>query len=83
MPEKGIRDEGLSLSRRSDIAIKQALFHHKPKKICSFSLDKSMFKISSFGLKWRLLPLDYGFFSANSAAIPLEKPFVQNQNPSI
>jgi len=42
-----------------------------------------MFKISSSGLKWRLLALDYGFFSANSAAITLEKPFVQSQNPFI
>ncbi len=54
---------------------------------------KSMFKISSSGLKWRLLPLDCGFFSARlqrgalyptlRGAIPFEKPFVQSQNPSI
>ena len=44
---------------------------------------KSMFKISCFGPKWRLLTLGYGFFSVNSAAINLKKPFAQNQNPSI
>jgi len=42
-----------------------------------------MFEISSSGLKWRLLALDYGFFSGNSGAITLKKPFVQSQNSSI